>query len=67
MTIETLQRLSKNPNYKLSPAEVKLLEAHRDKQLLEKVQQDSTQNVVHDTTVQKHNTDLPEEQRKGRG
>ena len=65
--INTLRRLARNPNYKMSPEEVRLLEEYREKERVEKIRQNSGQIVKHDTTVKKHDTDLPEEQRKGRG
>lgn len=61
-TIPTLLRLARNPHYKFTPAQLEALQEYRSQQIDQRAKE-----IKHDTTVQKHDTSLPEEQRKGRG
>lgn len=64
MEITTLLRLSKNPNYKLSPAEVQQLEEYHNEQFNTKHRR---KVVKHSNKFKKHDPSIPEEDeiRKG--
>lgn len=57
-SLQTLLRLSRNPNYKLSKKELDQLENHRNEQFKEKHQ---NKNIRHTTSFRKHDTKIPSE------
>lgn len=58
MEITTLIRLSKNPNYKLSPEQIQQLEDYRNEQFKGK---NKNKVVRHSTKFGKHNPSIPQE------
>lgn len=69
MTLKQLERLAKNPNYKMSARHIQMLEAYRAEQYRNerKVAPVKSPNVKHSTDVELHSRELPKEKEKNAG